>query len=59
MRADNKTRHLGYFSTPEQAFMAYKISKEAHLKVIAERYKDFIDESVYVALYNYKVEITD
>ncbi len=59
MRTDNKTKHLGYFSTPEQAFLAYKVSKEAHLKIIAERYKDSIDERVYVALCNYKVEITD
>lgn len=59
IRINNKTKHLGYFSTVDEAFAAYKSSKEAHLKVIADKYKEVIDERVYLALYSYEVEITD
>ena len=52
-------RHLGIFSTPEQAFQAYKQAKEEHIKVLAEKYKDQIDPRAYDALMNYKVDITD
>lgn len=56
---DKKRKHLGYFDTPEQAFNAYKIAKEAEIKRLAEEYKDKIDLRVYDALINYQVEITD
>lgn len=52
-------RHLGIFSTPEEAFQAYKQAKEAYIKVLAEEYRDQIDPRAYDALMNYKVEITD
>lgn len=52
-------RHIGCFSTPEQAFQAYKQAKEAHIKVLANKYKDMIDPRAYDALMNYRVEITD
>ena len=52
-------RHLGCFSTPEQAFQAYKVAKENHIKLLAEKYRDQIDPRAYKALLNYKVEITD
>lgn len=51
--------HLGSFSTPEQAFQAYKHAKENHIKLLAEKYRDQIDPRAYEALLNYKVEITD
>lgn len=59
LREDNKTKHLGYFSCPTQAFGAYKVAKERYLKVLADKYRDVIDTRCYDALYNYKVEITD
>ena len=52
-------RHLGIFSTPEEAFQAYKKAKENHIKLLAEKYRDQIDPRAYEALLNYKVEITD
>ena len=55
----NKATHLGLFDTPEEAFLAYKIAKEKHIKNIADEWKDKIDLKVYDAMYNYKVEITD
>lgn len=53
--------HLGTFSTPEEAFIAYKNAKESYIKEIAAKYyKDGkITDKVYSALMNYKVEITD
>ncbi len=51
--------YLGSFSTPEQAFQAYKKAKENHIKLLAEKYRDQIDPRAYEALLNYKVEITD
>lgn len=52
-------KHLGYFYTPEEAFQAYKEAKEAHIKVVAERWKDQIDHRVYNALINWSVSIDD
>ena len=53
------SKHLGTFSTPEEAFQAYKIAKESYIKEVADKWKDLISEQVYEAMYNYKVEITD
>ena len=56
----NKPRcSLGYFETVEEAFLAYKKAKEAHIKEVADKWKDQIDPRVYEALVQYKVEITD
>jgi hypothetical protein len=55
----NKKIHLGYFSTPEEAFKAYKDYKEEQIKEIAQKYKNQITEKTYQALVNYQVEITD
>jgi hypothetical protein len=51
--------HLGRFDTVEEAFLAYKEFKENYTKQIADEYKKFIPEKLYIALYNYKVEIND
>ena len=58
-RVNNKNKSVGSFNTPEEAFQAYKITKEIYIKEIAEKYKDKIKPQVYNALINYKVEITD
>lgn len=59
--ANNKNKYLGLYSTPEEAFNAYKEAKEAHIKDVAQKYYNDgkISERVYNALMRYEVEITD
>lgn len=59
--SDGKTRrkYLGVYSTPEEAFNAYKRFKESYIKQVADEYKDKIPQKLYDALYTYEVEITD
>ena len=57
-----KENHLiGTFNSPKAAFSAYKLIKEAYIKLIAGLYytNGFIEKRVYDALLNYTVEITD
>lgn len=56
-----KRHHLGYFSTPEEAFQVYKAAKEAYIKDVAKEYysRGAITQKVYDALTRYEVEITD
>ena len=56
---DGTMKYLGSFSTPEEAFAAYKEAKEQQIKVVANRWKDQIDPRVYEALMNWEVDITD
>lgn len=51
--------YIGVFNTPEEAFQAYKIHKENHIKEIAKEHKDKIPHALFCALMNYTVEITD
>lgn len=54
-----KNRYVGYYNTVEEAFKAYKTTKETHIKEVADMYKDFIPYILYKAMYDYKVEIHD
>ena len=54
-----KTKHLGYFNTVEEAFLAYKEFKEAYIKQVADEYKDRIPQRLYDAMYAWEVEIND
>ena len=54
-----KTKWLGYFNTPEEAFYVYKEAKEKEIKRVADLYKDKIPQKLYKAMYSYEVEITD
>lgn len=56
---NNELVYLGAFATLEEAFQVYKTAKEAHIKEVANRWKDKIDTRVYEAMYNYQVEIID
>lgn len=56
---NNKRIALGTFSTPEEAFQAYKIAKEKEIKRIADKWRGQITEPCYEAMYAYQVEITD
>lgn len=55
----SKTTYLGSFTNIGDAFERYKEEKEKYIKSLAEKYKDQLDERVYKALCDYKVEITD
>ena len=50
---------IGNFNTPEEAFQAYKTTKEQKIKDVANKWRDKITESIYNALINYKIEIDD
>jgi hypothetical protein len=56
-----KQEYIGTYSTPKEAFYAYKAEKEKWIKEQADAfYQDGkIARNVYDALMNYKVEITD
>jgi len=59
LKINGKRKHLGYFTTPEEAFQAYKLAKEAHIKVVADKWKHLLDERVYLTLLDYEVNIDD
>lgn len=48
--------YLGFFDTPEEAFVVYKQYKEKVAKALAEKYKDKIHYKAYEALRNFTVE---
>lgn len=54
-----KRFYIGYYSTQEEAFQAYKEAKESWIKEVANKWKDKLAPNVYEALMNYEVEITD
>jgi len=56
---NGKQKHLGYFTTPEEAFFAYKAAKEAQIKVVAQKWQHLLDERVFQALLTYEVTIND
>ena len=56
---EGKHYHLGYYSTPEEAFYTYKNFKENIIKNISDKYKEYLPYNVYKALISYKVEIND
>lgn len=59
VRVDGKRKYLGYFDNKIDAFNAYKSEKEAHIKSVARRYKNIVDDRVYQSLINYEVDIND
>ena len=59
IRKNGKRVHLGRYNTVEEAFYAYKKAKEAHIKDVANKWKEQIDIRVYNALMIWTIEITD
>lgn len=59
LHIDGVRRGVGSFLTPEEAFQAYKVAKEAWISEVAEKWKDKIEPRVYEAMRDYKVEIID
>lgn len=58
-RIDGSNGYIGTFNTKEEAFNAYKSTKESEIKKIEDLYKDKIPKHIYEAIIAYKVEITD
>lgn len=54
-----RQKKLGTFTTPEDAFLVYKIHKEDRVKCMAECWKDMLDFEIYESLLDYKVDILD
>ena len=50
-----KSKHIGYYTDPNEAFAAYKIAKEAQIKVVASQYKDVIKKEAYDALMRWEI----
>lgn len=48
-------KHLGYFDTAEDAFLAYKVFKETYVKEVALEYKNELDVHVFNALMKWEV----
>lgn len=53
------TGYLGLYETVEEAFQAYKVAKERHIKLVAEKWRGLVDEKVYKSLVDWEVEISD
>lgn len=58
-KCNGEKQYIGYYTTIEEAFNAYKKFKEKYIKEVADEYKDLIPIKLYEAMYNYEVEITD
>ncbi|UUV47144.1 hypothetical protein [Bacillus phage vB_BanS-Thrax5] len=56
---NGKKHHLGYYDTPEEAFVVYKQFKENAIKDVANEYMGKIPLKLYYAMMTYEVEITD
>lgn len=59
IRKIDRAIFIGLFNTIEEAFQAYKKTKEDHIKEKADEWKDRVEQKVYKAMYNWVVEITD
>lgn len=59
IQRDNKWESLGTYDTPEEAFQVYKPVKEAHIKSLANKWKDQIDPRAYKALMNWTISVDD
>ncbi|MCD7767057.1 MAG: hypothetical protein LUH53_11200 [Lachnospiraceae bacterium] len=59
MTVFGKDVKIGTYNSPEEAFLHYKEYKESFIKKVAEQNKGKIPFTVYDALKNWQVEITD
>lgn len=51
--------YLSTFKNIRSAWLMYKMNKELIIQSVADEYKDLIPKKLYLAMYNYKVEISD
>lgn len=55
VRKYNKNTHLGVFNTIDEAAEAYRIAKKAHLKELANLWKEAIEPKVFEALIRWEL----
>lgn len=55
-KVEEGTVYCGSFYTQEEAFEAYKTTKERYIKQIADEYKYILPEKVYTALFNFEIK---
>ena len=51
-KKEAKQSYFGAYATSDEAISVYKDVKKAHCKDVAEKYREFLDESVYYNLVN-------
>lgn len=56
---NGKSKHLGYYDTPEEAFQAYKVFKEIYVNKVANENIELIPFELYLAMIEYEVEYDD
>lgn len=59
LRCNGRVEYLGLFPSPEAAFAAYKVAKEAEIKRVVNLHIDSLDSRVSTALMGYNVDIND
>lgn len=58
-RGAGQQEFLGEYSTPEEAFLVYKVAKEAWIKEVANEFKGKISAECFNALNNWQISIND
>ena len=53
---NGKQKQVGSFCTPEEAFAAYKVAKEAQIKAVANQYRGVIKPAVFDLLMGWEVD---
>lgn len=56
---NGKKIHLGFYHTPKEAFYVYKEYKESYIRDMADKYKQWLPDKVYQAMYAYEIDIND
>ncbi len=59
IRKHGKRVYIGRYHTPEEAFQAYKVAKEQHIKDMANLYQHELDPRAYDALMNWTISEDD
>ena len=54
-----KNKNIGSYGTVDEAFYAYKQTKEEYIKQVADDYAGLIPQKLYNAMYDYEVDIDD
>lgn len=53
------SKHIGIYTTVDEATKAYKYVKESHIKSLADKWRNMINPRAYEALINWEISIDD